>query len=67
MAAGDRRPDARLDLGRKIAAILLAPKAKDWYWDGRDGSPACESAVVAAIGLAEKILRMIDSTYPKMK
>jgi len=38
-----------------IAAILLAPKAANWYWDGRDGSPACESAVVAAIGLAEKI------------
>jgi hypothetical protein len=31
---------------------------------GSDGSPACESAVVAAIGLAEKILRMIDSEFP---
>jgi hypothetical protein len=34
------------------------------YGDGRDGSPACEFAVVAAIGLAEKILEMIDSKYP---
>jgi hypothetical protein len=47
-----------------IAAILLAPKSANWHWDGRDGAPACESAVSAAIGLAEKILRMIDARFP---
>jgi len=59
----------RVDEGRKrtlgiIAAILLAPKINGWHWDGRDGAPACESAVAASVGLAEKILRMIDSKFP---
>jgi len=45
-----------VDEGRKrtlgiIAAILLPPKASDW----------------SAIGLAEKILRVIDSKYPAPK
>ena len=54
-----------MDEGRKrvigiMAAVMAAPRLKDWNWDGRAGAPACESIVITAIGAAERILEIID-------
>jgi hypothetical protein len=59
-----------MDEGRKrvvaiMAAVLAAPRLKDWNWDGRDGAPACESIVITAIGAAERILEIIDQRQGK--
>src|SRR5580700_8169387 len=54
-----------MDEGRKrvigiMAAVMAAPRLKDWNWDGQAGAPACESIVITAIGAAERILEIID-------
>jgi hypothetical protein len=59
-----------MDEGRKrvvaiMAAVLAAPRLKDWNWDGRAGAPACESIVITAIGAAERILEIIDQRQEK--
>jgi hypothetical protein len=60
-----------MDEGRKrvlaiLTAILVAPRLKDWAWDGRGGASTCEGYVLSAMGVAERILKMIDtSTDPK--
>jgi hypothetical protein len=52
--------------GRKrvllIAACILAAR-KLTQWDGRN-SPASESAISAAIALAERIMAKLDSRWP---
>jgi hypothetical protein len=35
--------------------MSVAPRLKDWAWDGRAGSPACEGFVMTALGVAERI------------
>jgi hypothetical protein len=61
----DRMATMPMDEGRKrvigiMAAVMAAPRLKDWNWDGRAGAPACESIVITAIGAAERILEIID-------
>jgi hypothetical protein len=60
-----RMANMPMDEGRKrvigiMAAVMAAPRLKDWNWDGRAGAPACESIVITAIGAAERILEIID-------
>jgi hypothetical protein len=57
-----------MDEGRKrvlgiLTAILVAPRLKDWAWDGRGGASTCEGFVHAAMGVAERIMSMIDRKY----
>jgi hypothetical protein len=54
-----------MDEGRKrvlgiLTAILVAPRLKDWAWDGRGGAATCEGLVLSAMGIAERIMSMID-------
>jgi hypothetical protein len=58
-----------MDEGRKrtlavVTAVLLVPRLKDLAWDGRSGNPACESFVMGALGVAERIMEVIDQKYP---
>jgi hypothetical protein len=46
-----------------ITAILVAPRLKEWGWDGRAGAPACEGFVMNALGVAERILAIIDRKH----
>jgi hypothetical protein len=46
-----------------MAAILVAPKLKDYVWDGRTHARACESWLASSILLAHKIMAMINSTF----
>ena len=57
-----------MDEGRKrivaiMTAILVAPRLKEWAWDGRGGS-ACEVYVRDAMGAAERILDAVDRKHP---
>ena len=57
-----------MDEGRKrvlgiLTAILVAPRLKDWAWDGRGGASTCEGFVQSAMGVAERIMSMIDRKY----
>ena len=57
-----------MDEGRKrtlaiVTAILIAPKLKDYHWDGGTGSPSCESWLAAAVSLGDRVLRMIDTRF----
>ena len=57
-----------MDEGRKrvlaiLTAILVAPRLKDWAWDGRGGASTCEGYVLSALGVAERILKMIDHKH----
>jgi hypothetical protein len=57
-----------MDEGRKrvlaiLTAILVAPRLKDWAWDGRGGASTCEGFVLSAIGVAERILKIIDHKH----
>jgi hypothetical protein len=57
-----------MDEGRKrvlaiLTAILVAPRLKDWAWDGRGGASTCEGYVLSAMGVAERILRIIDHKH----
>lgn len=59
---------APMDEGRKrvlaiLTAILVAPRLKEWGWDGRAGAPACEGIVMTALGVAERILAIIDRKH----
>jgi len=61
--------DTVMDEGRKrtlavVTAVLLVPRIGNLAWDGRSGNPACESFVMLALGLAEKIMEVIDQRYP---
>lgn len=61
-----------MDEGRKrvlaiLTAILVSPRLKDWAWDGRTGSPACEGFVMTALGVAERILHIIDRKFQPAK
>jgi hypothetical protein len=54
-----------MDEGRKrvlgiLTAILVAPRLKDWAWDGRGGASTCEGYVYSAMGVAERIMSIID-------
>jgi hypothetical protein len=46
-----------------LTAILVAPRLKDWAWDGRTGAPACEGFVMTALGVAERIMEIIDRKH----
>ena len=46
-----------------LTAILVAPRLKDWAWDGRGGASACEGFVHAAMDVAERIASIIDNKY----
>ena len=57
-----------MDEGRKrtlavVTAVLLVPRLGNMAWDGRSGNLACESLVMAALGLAERIMEVIDQKY----
>lgn len=57
-----------MDEGRKrvlgiLTAILVAPRMKDWAWDGRGGAATCEGFIRSAIGVAERIMVMIDQHH----
>ena len=57
-----------MDEGRKrvlaiLTAILVAPRLKDWAWDGRSGAPACEGFVMTALGVAERIMAIVDRKH----
>ena len=57
-----------MDEGRKrtlavVTAVLLAPRLKEWAWDGRTGAPVCEGFVLTALGVAERIMETIDRKY----
>jgi hypothetical protein len=57
-----------MDEGRKrvlaiLTAILVAPRLKDWAWDGRGGASTCEGYVLSAMGVAERILKIIDHKH----
>jgi hypothetical protein len=61
-----------MDEGRKrtlavVTAVLLAPRLKEWAWDGRTGAPACEGFLLTALGVAERIMETIDRKYPRAK
>ncbi len=61
-----------MDEGRKrtlavVTAVLLVPRIGNLAWDGRSGNPACESFVMSALGLAEKIMEVIDQRYSTAK
>jgi len=63
-AKGGKLPS--VDEGRKrtlaiVTAILIAPKLKDYHWDGGTRAPACESWLAAEVSLGERIPRMIDT------
>lgn len=58
-----------MDEGRKrtlavVTAVLLVPRIGNLAWDGRSGNPACESFVMSALGVAERIMEVIDRRYP---
>jgi hypothetical protein len=58
-----------MDEGRKrtlavVTAVLLVPRLGNLAWDGHSGNPACESFVMSALGLAERIMQVIDQRYP---
>lgn len=60
-----------MDEGRKrtlgiITAVLVVPRLGNLAWDGRN-NPANESFVMSALGLAEKIMDIIDHRYPRPK
>jgi hypothetical protein len=45
-----------VDEGRKetlaiVTAILIAPKLRDYHWDGGTRAPACESWLATAVSL----------------
>jgi hypothetical protein len=46
-----------------LTAILVAPRLKDWAWDGRGGASTCEGFVRSAMGVAERIMSMIDQHH----
>jgi hypothetical protein len=57
-----------VDEGRKrvlgiITAILVAPKLKDYMWDGGSSAPSCESMLMSCVALAERIMRLIDQRF----
>lgn len=46
-----------------LTAILVASRLKDWAWDGRGGATTCEGFVRSAMGVAERIMSMIDQHH----
>jgi len=50
-----------------VTAVLLVPRVGNLAWDGRSGNTACESFVMSGLGLAEKIMEVIDQRYPAIK
>lgn len=63
---------AGMDEGRKrtlavVTAVLLVPRIGSLAWDGRSSAPSCESFLMAALGLAERIMEAIDRRYPVRK
>ena len=77
---GDRRTQGEycvlcspsVDEGRKrtlaiVTAVLLVPRLGNLAWDGRSSTPSCESFLMSALGVAERILAVIDQRYPAGK
>jgi len=59
-----------VDEGRKrtlavVTAVLLVPRLGNLAWDGRSSAASCESFLMSALGLAERIMDVIDRKYPK--
>lgn len=57
-----------MDEGRKrtlavVTAVLLVPRLGNLIWDGRSSAPANESFLMSALGLAERIMEVIDRRY----
>lgn len=60
-----------MDEGRKrvvgiLTAILVAPRLREWAWDGRGGASTCEGFVRSATGVAERIMTMIDDQHSEV-
>lgn len=61
--------DTVMDEGRKrtlavVTAVLLVPRLGNLAWDGRSTTAACESLLLSALGVAERIMEVIDRKYP---
>jgi hypothetical protein len=59
----------RVDEGRKrtlavVTAVLLVPRLGNLAWDGRSSAASCESLLMSALGVAERIMEVIDRKYP---
>jgi hypothetical protein len=57
-----------MDEGRKrtlavVTAVLLVPRLGNLAWDCRSSTSSCESFLMSALGVAEKILEVIDRKY----
>jgi len=57
-----------MDEGRKrtlavVTAVLLVPRIGNLAWDGHSKAPANESFLMSALGLAERIMQVIDHRY----
>jgi hypothetical protein len=64
-----RRKLAAMDEGRKrtlavVTAVLLAPRLGNLAWDGRSSTSSCESFLMSALRVAERIMEAIDQRYP---
>jgi len=63
---------SRVDEGRKrtlavVTAVLLVPRLGNLAWDGRSSAASCESLLMSALGVAERIMEVIDRKYPRPK
>jgi hypothetical protein len=47
-----------------VTAVLLVPRLGNLAWDGRSSTPSCESFLMSALGVAERIMEVIDPRYP---
>lgn len=61
-----------MDEGRKrtlaiVTAVLLVPRLGNLAWDGRSSAASCESFMMLALGVAEKIMDVIDRKYPSAR
>lgn len=59
-----------MDEGRKrtlavVTAVLPVPRIGNLAWDGRSTALVNESFLMSALGLAERIMEVIDRKYPK--
>jgi hypothetical protein len=43
-----------------VTAVLLVPRLGHLAWDGRSSNSSCESFLMSALGVAERIMEVID-------